>query len=441
MKGQGGNRRHLLQRMGIGVFLAAVCLATVWLFASSEQVLTMGFMAGSYWDAPSGNCYAVIDAAIERFEAEHPGVRVEYTSGILKRDYSEWLAEQLIQGKEPDVYMVLPEDFGTLCRLGALQPLDNWIAHEADISTDDFYQAALANGSSNGIQYALPYECVPTLMFINKTLLEKEGISFQATDWTWEEFYRICERVTRDTNGDGIIDQFGSYGYTWRDALVANAGALFSDDGWRCRIAEPQAVEAIAFAQKLAALYENCDVTAQDFDRGCVAFRPFLFSDYRTYQPYPWRIKRYSGFEWDCIQMPHGSSGNSSSELSMVMAGISSRTRKPTLAWEFLKELTCSDETQRMLYTDSHGASALRRVTQSPQTQVILRQDTPGESRLGLEMLSDVLENAVPVPHFAHYEQALLLAESLVATAMEDQHNLTLQLQRVQRDLDEFLRK
>ena len=63
----------------------------------------------------------------------------------------------------------------------------------------------------------------------------------------------------------------------------------------------------------------------------------------------------------------------------------------------------------------------------------------PGESRLGLEILSDAMEQAVAAPHFRAYDQALLLAESLVATAMEDDHNLSLQLQRVQRELEEYL--
>lgn len=81
------------------------------------------------------------------------------------------------------------------------------------------------------MQYALPYECVPTLMFVNKTLLEAEGIPVPENDWTWEDFYSICAQVTRDTDGSGTIDQFGSYGYTWLDALAANGAALFDEDG------------------------------------------------------------------------------------------------------------------------------------------------------------------------------------------------------------------
>lgn len=428
-----------IKRLLSGVLMAVAVLVITVFGSVHETVITVGVIAGSYWDAPTGNCYAVIDAAIERFEQAHPDVRVEYTSGILKRDYSEWLADQYLLGDEPDVFLVMPEDFGMLAELGALQPLDNLLENDAAVSADDFYNAALESGEVGGVQYALPYECVPTLMFVNKTLLEAEGIPVPENDWTWDDFYEICAQVTRDTDGDGTIDQFGSYGYTWRDALASNGAALFDENGSRCLIAEPASVEAVTFAQKLEQLYADCDITARSFDEGHVAFRPFLFSDYRTYQPYPWRIKRYSDFEWDCIPMPGGTSGTGRSELSTLLAAISSRSSQQALAWELLKELTCSDETQAMLYTDSHGASALRRVTQSPQTQKILQQDTPGDSQLGLEILSDVMEQAVVAPHFRAYDQALLLAESLVATAMEDDHNLSLQLQRVQRELEEYL--
>ena len=431
--------RPYLKRVTVSVLLSVVVLILTLVGAARQTVLTVGVIAGSYWDAPTGNCYAVIDAAIERFEQEHPNVRVEYTSGILKRDYSEWLADQFLMGIEPDVFLVMPEDFGMLAEQGALQPLDSLLASDAEVSTADFYDAALKSGAAGNVQYALPYECVPTLMFVNKTLLEAEGIPVPDNDWTWDDFYQICAQITRDTDGDDVIDQFGSYGYTWRDALAANGATLFDENGTICLIAEPACVEAVEFAQKLQNLYADCDITARSFDEGHVAFRPFLFSDYRTYQPYPWRIKRYSDFEWDCIQMPGGPSGTGRSELSTLLAAISSRSTQKSLAWELLKELTCSDDTQAMLYTDSHGVSALRRVTQSPRTQQILQHDTPGESQLGLELLSDTMEQAVAAPHFRAYDQALLLAESLVTTAMEDDHNLSLQLQRVQRELNEYL--
>ena len=83
--------KGLTKRLTAIIVLTAVCLTMVAYSRTRPVELRLGFMAGSYWDAPNGNCYAVIDAAIERFEREHPNVHVTYTSGILKRDYSEFI--------------------------------------------------------------------------------------------------------------------------------------------------------------------------------------------------------------------------------------------------------------------------------------------------------------------------------------------------------------
>ena len=51
------------------------------------------------------------------------------------------------------------------------------------------------------------------------------------------------------------------------------------------------------------------------------------------------------------------------------------------------------------------------------------------------------MEQAAVAPCFRNYDQALLLTEGLVQTAMEDEHNLSLQLQRVQHEVQEYLQE
>jgi hypothetical protein len=63
------------------------------------------------------------------------------------------------------------------------------------------------------------------------------------------------------------------------------------------------------FVKKLNYLNNGYQVTSQIFDKGKVVFRPLSFSEYRTYKPYPWSIKKYSNFEWDCIKLPSRSNG------------------------------------------------------------------------------------------------------------------------------------
>ncbi len=30
---------------------------------------------------------------------------------------------------------------------------------------------------------------------------------------------QIVDQITKDKNGDGVIDQFGTYNYTWKEAV------------------------------------------------------------------------------------------------------------------------------------------------------------------------------------------------------------------------------
>ena len=138
---------------------------------SRDITLTLGLYAGSSWDVPNGESYQVIDQAIKKFEKKYPNVHVEYKSGIIKDDYSSWLANEITKGTIPDVFMVLPDDFNTLSSIGILKNLDRLIKEER-IDTSLFYQSALFAGN-NGSQYALPYEINPTIMCINHDLLTK----------------------------------------------------------------------------------------------------------------------------------------------------------------------------------------------------------------------------------------------------------------------------
>ena len=394
----------------------AVCLSLAGCAGKRETVLTIGVYSGSYWNTPNGNCYEILDEAIALFEESHPGVKVEYVSGIPSDDYSEWLAGQIMMGTEPDLYFVLPEDFDLLVSSGALARLDERIDGDPEFDTDAYYEPCLRSGQSNGSQYALPHESVPTIMFVNKTLLESNGIAMPENDWTWDDFYDICAQVT-----DVDSRQYGVYGYSWLDAMYSNGAALFSEDGRRCYLTDGKVLEAIAFTDRLMELNGGYSVTARDFDVGRVAFCPLLYSEYRAYQPYPWRVKKYSAFQWDCVSMPAGASGYNVSELHTMMLGISSRTRHEELAWEFCKLLSIDEDIQRKLYTHSHGISPLRAVAEDPELLRQIHDDVPEGSGFSPEMIHQIMSNAVVAPKFDGYSQAMIMVESAIEEAASNQ--------------------
>jgi len=383
---------------------------------NKKTVLTVGVYSGSYWNTPNGNCYQILDEAIALFERSHPGVKVEYVSGIPADDYSEWLAGQILMGTEPDLYFVLPEDFELLVSSGALAQLDERIAADPQFDTGVYYEPCLRSGQSAGKQYALPHESVPTIMFVNKTLLEVSGIPMPDNDWTWEDFYSICQQLA-----DVDRRQYGAYGYSWQDAMYSNGASLFSEDGRSCYLTKENVQEAIAFAKRLNELNGGYSVTSRDFDEGRVAFCPLLYSEYRAYQPYPWRVKKYSAFQWDCVSMPAGSSGANISQLHTMMLGISSRTRHEDLAWDFCKLLSIDEKVQRKLYTHSHGISPLPAVAEDPELLLQIHHDSPEGSGFSPEMIHRIMSNAVVAPKFDAYSQAMIMVENAIQESASNQ--------------------
>lgn len=432
-------------------FYAVVILTLLLLFSffmmrirgkDQEIVLEFGMFTGSNWNVECSTSFVIIDEAIERFEAAHPGVRVHYYSGVLKEDYSEWLSRRILEGEAPDVFMVLASDFNQFCSLGVMKNLDQLMTKDQSFDPQDYYESALQTGSYQESQYALPYEVVPNLIFVNKTLLEHNGLLLPDEEWDWEQMYEICKSVTKDTDGDGTIDQFGTYNYNWLNAAYSNAANPFSADGRSCSFTDDGVEEAVKFISRLNELNEGRQVTMEDFNAGNVAFMPLSFAEYRTYKTYPYKIKKYRNFSWNCITFPAGPNGGNISQVDSLLMGISDKTRHEELAWEFLKELTYDEDIQMDIFRYSQGASVLKAVTSSDMAEDIMQEDMEeGETVIDSKILSRIIEEGMPVPKFRKYKQVLSLSENSINKMLEEDSNVGSTLKILQKTITSYLQQ
>ena len=405
-------------------------------------VLEFGMFAGSNWDVANANSYVIIDKAIEQFEKKHNNVKIHYYSGILKDDYSEWFSKQVLLGNTPDVFMILSNDFNQFASLGVLKNLDELIDNDASFDKNKYFRTTLLSGEYYGTQYALPYETVPNLMFVNKTLLEKEGINVPSSDWTWNDLYDICRKVTKDINGDGILDQFGIYNYDWLDAARTNGAVLFDENEMKIDLSDEKVVEAVKFIKKLYNLNQEQNVTQEDFDSGNVVFMPLSFAEYRTYKTYPYKMKKYLNFQWDCITFPAGIDGGNISEVNTLLMGISSKTAHEELAWEFLKLLTYDEEIQMDIFRYSQGASVLKNVTSSQEAELILQEDIEeSEKVIDNILLSHVIEGGTIAPKMLKYTEAITIANGGIQEIKRYDKNVDSSLRILERKINQYLKQ
>ena len=90
---------HKKYAAAVGIILMAVLAGGVfWGWRKEETILELGMFTGSNWDVDSTNSFVIMDKAIADFEDSHPGIKIHYSSGILKEDYGEWCAGKLLEG-------------------------------------------------------------------------------------------------------------------------------------------------------------------------------------------------------------------------------------------------------------------------------------------------------------------------------------------------------
>ena len=391
-----GDRLKRLVAAGILLLLSIILMSGIyqkWI-PRKEKKLTIGVFAGSYWDIENGYYYRILDDAIAKFRREFPEYEVTYTSGILKSDYSEWLAEKLLQGDVPDLFFVPGDDIPTFADIGALRPLTNLITLDREFDPGAFYSSAYLSGQENGVQVALPYECAPNMMFVNKTILDR--------------------------------------------AFSTNGVELFDEEGRSCDFTTPRIGEAISFLERLQAGNSGYNVSGRDFSNGNVAFQPMMFSEYRAYKSRELSLKKYSGFEWECITMPAGPSGDNFSRLDTLYVALSSRTSQEEAAWELMKILTSEKEIQKEIFDYSEGISPLVDVTESEETADMILEGTG--TAFNMDTLHRAMEKSVTPPRFAGYEDAREQVSIAVRSILDSNSNVQMEQIIWNRTINNYLK-
>src|SRR5256884_4670897 len=75
------------------------------------------------------------------------------------------------------------------------------------------------------------------MVVYNRDLLDRAAIPYPTDDWTWDAFLRAAQRLTRDRDGDGRMDQWGAAfdrrPSFWLPWIWAGGGDVLCPDGRR----------------------------------------------------------------------------------------------------------------------------------------------------------------------------------------------------------------
>ncbi len=176
------------------------------------------------------------EAYVHRFGQAHPGVGVALEAVTNGPEYRDRILTSIAADAPPDVVLLDNIDIPAFVNAGVLLDLAPYL-ERVGLRAADFEPRVLEIFRRGGALYAIPKDYTPMVIAYNKDLFDRAGVPYPGTDWTWDQFLAAARRLTRDTDGDGVVDQWGFWldrrDFMWMASIWALGGDVLCPDGSR----------------------------------------------------------------------------------------------------------------------------------------------------------------------------------------------------------------
>lgn len=281
------------------------------------------------------------------FEEEH---NVDVTFQFISwKDYEAKYSSAISTNSGPDVGYMYVEMFPTYIDAGAVEDLTDYLTEEDYENYTVLGDQYKIFGKNYGIAQGGP-EAVLSMIY-NQDILDELG---ESAPKNWEDVIRIAKAATKDTNGDGTIDQYGiaqGWGQTfyqdlnwnWYSFLYQAGGDIFDADG-KCILDSAQGLETAQFLNDLkntdkvlpedTMSLKNSEAFEKYFLTGKAAIG-FVSAGTSTFEQLKENNINY-GFSYEL----QGNSGDTGARASVDQLVLMSAADDKDLAFEFIKYAT-----------------------------------------------------------------------------------------------------
>lgn len=364
---------------------------------------------------------------LTEFERSHPNIRVRVNSIPWSLAHEKLLTAYA--GKAlPDVFQLGNTWVPEFEALNAIQPLDNLVAHSADIDASDFFAGVWQTNVIDSVCYGIPWYVDTRLLFYRSDLLRGAGYDHAPRDW--DEWLAVSRKLKAD---DRYAVLFPLQTTAWQIPVIlimANGGRLLKDNDCRAAFDDSATVEALQYylqffkeglAPKTMTRIAN---VYQAFEEGVIAM---MVSG-------PWEIhalrSRVPGLssKWTTAPMPRKKNRASVAGGSSLV--ISAQTEHTEAAWQLIEFLS-RPETQVEFF----------RLTRDLPTVAAAWQHEMIRTDAEIQAYYEQLQHVVPTPKIPEWEQvATKLQEHLERVAL-GQRSLQETIPRLNKDVDDILAK
>lgn len=241
-------------------FIMGSCLAVILVFfcvslAVAENV-TLRF---SDWHLTEDVWNKSLNEGMATFHKQNPNIKVVLEPVSYKEKETKYTVESAA-GRAPDVFHVHAFSLPMFFSKGFAKDLTPFIEKEGARFLDPWYSLPLKLMQHQGKIHAMPGDYMTMVLFYNTEMFKAAGLDPNKPPKTWDEFLVYAKKLTRDTDGDGKVDQWGfgtvgakSPGFSMRFGpfLWSHGADYLTPDMKQSTLNSPEAKEAFSFFVQL----------------------------------------------------------------------------------------------------------------------------------------------------------------------------------------------
>jgi multiple sugar transport system substrate-binding protein len=205
-----------------------------------------------------------VRAAIEVFEKENPGMKIEWIHIPDTGAYNDRVLSMAAAGTPPDTGFIQSDIYSTFIRDGVLLDITDQLKADPVIGKEGYFiePQETQRSTYEGRWYGIGSTWVAPHVYYNAAVFEEAGLEPPSNDpaqaWDWDHLLEVATQLTVDSNGnhpgDSSFDRdnvarWGIHWPTWwiplHAAMISNGGDWVDRETGLVVADQPEAVEAI----------------------------------------------------------------------------------------------------------------------------------------------------------------------------------------------------
>jgi len=309
-----------------------------------------GRVSITFWHSFVQSTIPALEELIDRFETEHPGIRIDAQYIPTGDALVQKLVTSVQSKTAPDISWIHSNYLEGLVTADAVYEMSHFIDGPNGLDSADLaaiHPALIEYASWRGAMYSMPMEATNLGIVYNKDHFREVGLDPDAFPADWDALLEATRKLTRDLNGDGVRDRVGFMPaivpadgpqgpymmWQWTPFLWQAGGYLINKEQTQVLFDSEAGVAALTLWKNLYDL-QQLGGFSNDF---MVAFASGQAS---ATLDGPWNLPRYPdllrGMDWGIAKLPAGPAKRATVVAGEYLA-IFKQSQHPDSAWAFVK--------------------------------------------------------------------------------------------------------